>query len=130
MADLVAWAAVPLRIIIGAIFIVHGFPKLREFEGTVKFMKKINFRPPAFWAVLLGSAELFGGIGVLLGFLTRLFAFILIVSMLVSLYFNKVVWKKPFSGGYEFDLLILAALVALFLLGSGNLSVDMFLGLV
>ena len=121
--------SIPLRIVLGILFAVHGHPKLfKEFKGTAKFLKGIGFRPPAFWAAVLGVTEFFGGLALLLGFATRVAAALLIIAMLVALYFNAFKWKKPFKGGYEFDLLLIAGLLTLLLLGAGPISIDAMLG--
>ena len=123
---LTEWAPVFLRIALGLIFIVHGYPKLfKDSKGTSKFLKGLGFKPAKFWALILGCVEFFGGLAVLVGLFTRIASGLLIVSMTTALYYQTVVWKKKFSGGYEFDFLILFALIALFLLGAGNLSLDM-----
>jgi len=115
---IIQYAAIPLRIILGLIFIIHGYPKLfKDFKGTAKFLGGLNFKPAKFWAFILGFVEFFGGISILTGVFTRIFATLLIISMLVATYFNIFVWKKKFSGGYEFDLLIIAGLLTLILLG-------------
>ena len=124
----VEWAPLALRLVLGAIFIIHGYPKLKNFKGTADWLAGIGFKPGAFWAFALGSAEFFGGIAILIGLFSRIGAGLLIVSMLVATYFNIFKWKKKFSGGYEFDLMILAGLIAIFLLGAGSLSIDQAIG--
>ena len=123
---LTGWAPVFLRIAIGIIFIVHGYPKLfKDSKGTSKFLKGLGFKPAKFWAFVLGCIEFFGGLAVLVGLFTRIASGLLGIVMVTALYYHTVVWKKKFYKGYEFDFLILFALIALFLLGSGNLSLDM-----
>ena len=121
---LTGWAPVFLRIAIGIIFIVHGYPKLnKNSKKTAEFLKGIGFKPGKFWALILGCVEFFGGLAVLVGVFTRTASVLLGIVMVIALYYNTVVWKKRFIGGYELDFLILFALIALLLLGSGNLSV-------
>ena len=130
MVELLAeWAVLPLRIIIGIIFIYHGYPKLfKDFKGTKKFVKSIGFIPANFWAFMLAFAEFFGGVAILLGVFTRIAAILIFIVMCVASYFNIFKWKKPFGGGYEFDLMLLAGLITIFLLGAGNLSIDGIIG--
>jgi putative oxidoreductase len=121
---LAGWAPVFLRIAIGLIFIVHGYPKLnKSLEKTTKFLNSIGFRPGKFWALVLGCVEFFGGLAVLVGLFTRTASMLLGIVMIITLYYNTVVWKKKFIGRYELDFLILFALIALLLLGPGNLSI-------
>ena len=64
------WAPLALRIVLGAVFIAHGYPKLfKDFAGTSGFLSGLGFKPAVFWACILGGSEFFGGIALLLGFL-------------------------------------------------------------
>lgn len=125
----ILWAPVALRVALGAIFIVHGYPKLfKDFKGTAKFLESISFKPGAFWALVLGVAEFFGGLAILGGIGTRVAAGVLIISMVVATLLKIFKWKTPFTTmqgmGWEFDLLILVGLIALLFLGSGELALN------
>ncbi|MBI1970045.1 DoxX family protein [Candidatus Woesearchaeota archaeon] len=114
---------IALRLAIGIIFFYHGMQKLRNVHATAD---GLHWRP---WRVVfLGLAELFVSITSILGFLTEIAGIVLAVIMLGALYYKIVVWKIPFSAhdkiGWEFDLLILAAALALLLVGAGNFSID------
>jgi putative oxidoreductase len=118
-----------LRAALGVLLAAHGHPKLfKDFKGTRKFVGSLGFRPAGFWAFMLGSAEFFGGLALVLGFSTRAAALMLTASMLVALYMNAIAWKKPFKGGWELDLLIIASLLLLLLAGAGAYSFDAALG--
>ena len=125
----VAWAAIPLRLAIGIIFLYHGYHKLFvNLKKTVKFVSSVGFKPGKVWAIVLGSTEYFGGIFLILGFLSKIATSLLMVVMLVALYFHIFKWRTSFSGtkqtGWEFDLILLAALIALFIFGPGIYSID------
>lgn len=122
-----------LRLALGAIFIVHGYPKLfKDFKGTTSLVKSLGFKPATFWAFMLAVTEFFGGILLVVGLASRVASAFLLVSMLVATWAKIVVWKVPFSKGHEtgweYDAIILAGLVAVLLLGSGNWSVDVIVG--
>ena len=86
---------------------------------------------PAPFAVLAICAEFFGGIGLLLGLLTRVAAFGIFVNMIVAivkvhcqfgLFAN---WFGTQKGeGYEYHLLVLAITAFLMITGGGALSTD------
>lgn len=126
------WAPLALRLMLGVIFLAHGYPKVKNLKNTAGWLASSGFKPGMFWAVVLGFTEFIGAIALLVGFLTRVAAGLLIVSMTVATLMQAVKWKKPFTSqagpGYEFDLLIVAGLVALFLWGAGNWSVDQAIG--
>jgi putative oxidoreductase len=69
----------------------------------------------------VGLLEFFGGIALVLGLLTRLFSLGLAIDMCVAILLVQL--KKGFSG-FEFEFMLMAASVALFLAGAGSFSVD------
>src|SRR5437773_895126 len=75
------WAAVPLRIITGVIFVWYGFDKLfQNGEGTgtgLALFRSLGIPFPEFQVVAIGSLELVGGLALLAGVLTKLWAFLL-----------------------------------------------------
>lgn len=126
------WESLALRIVLGAIFIVHGLPKLKNLKGTADMVTSIGFRPGMFWAFMLAASEFFGGILLVVGLASRVAAAFLVIAMLVATGAKIFVWKIPFTkgqeAGWEYDAMLLAGLVAVLLLGSGNISVDQMMG--
>ena len=52
-----------LRIVLGVVFVAHGYPKLfKNFSGTAGWFDSIGFRPGKFWALVAGGVEFFGGL--------------------------------------------------------------------
>ena len=127
-----AWAPVALRLVLGAVFVVHGLPKLKDLKGTAGFLGGLGFKPGMFWALVLGVTEFFGGIAILLGVVSRIASGLLIISMLIATLLKKFKWGVPFTkgheAGWEWDLVLLGGVIALFILGSGNWSVDQMMG--
>ena len=123
------YASLALRVVVGILFLVHGWPKIKNPKMMAGFLGGMGFKPGIFWSVLLAVTEFFGGIAILAGFYVRIASTLLIGSMLVATFLKMFVWKKNFvsdeknPSGYEIDLLVLAALIALFFLGSGSFSV-------
>ena len=121
------WGLLALRLALGAIFLVHGWRKIKDMKGTAEAFQGMGFKPGKFWATLVALLEFVGGIAFIIGLLTQVFAALLAIEFIVILV--KVKKFKQFVGGYEFDLLILAALLALCTLGGGSASADSFFGL-
>ena len=136
------WAAVPLRLIVGFGFMEHGYAKL--IRGPTAFVSILHALgvPAAHvmaWVTIL--IELLGGFAVFVGAFVTLIsvplAGLLVVAMLsVHLPYGfssiKLIAVTPAGAqfgppGYECDLLYLACLAALVLIGSGPLSVDRLL---
>ena len=116
-----------LSVVLGAIFIYHSIPKLKAPASMAKGMGKSKG-----FVSLLGVVEFVSGLFLILGFLTQIGALLLVVVMLGALYHKLFKWNVPFAAhdklGWEFDVILLAAAIALLLLGAGNVSIDTLLG--
>lgn len=124
-------ANLALRIPTGIILAAHGAQKLFAWfggyglEGTGQWMESIGLAPGFIMALLAGSAEFFGGLALLLGFLTRPAAAVSAFTMVVaifSVHFSNGLFMS--NNGYEFALALLAITVALTIQGGGKYSVD------
>ncbi|MCZ1264237.1 DoxX family protein [Paenibacillus tundrae] len=111
------------RIMIGLIFVLHGWSKFEGgISGTVGFFESIGI--PGFLASVVAIIELVGGAAMILGLGTRVFAALFIVVMGGVLLTAKV--GQPFMSGTEFDYLLLAGSLTLLFTGSRFLAVDHF----
>ena len=128
-----------LRIFLGVIFVMHSYLPLVVFTpaGTANYMAKVAGLPaPAVmaWIVILVHGR--GGIMLILGLWTRWAAAANAVIMLGALFLVKLAQGFFMKGvivdaaagranaaGYEFELLLFGALVALVLTGGGALAI-------
>jgi len=125
-----------LRLVLGVVFFAHGAQKLLGWFGGFGFAGTMNLftnmmHIPAPLAFVAIAAEFFGGIGLILGFLTRIAAFGIGVNMVIAimtvhlpfgLFMN---WTGTQKGeGFEFHLLVLAIVAFLMIRGAGAFSVD------
>lgn len=123
-----------LRIPVGTILAAHGSQKLFAWcggyglEGTGAWMASIGLEPGYLMALLAGSAEFFGGLALILGFLTRPAAAVNSAVMLVAI-FSVHIGQGLFlsNDGYEFALSLFAATLALAVQGGGSGSIDAWL---
>src|ERR1700742_762728 len=79
-----------LRLVLGVVFFAHGAQKMLGWFGGPGFSGTVGFftgylHIPAPFAYLAIAAEFFGGLGLILGFLTRIAAFGIAVNMLVAI---------------------------------------------
>lgn len=118
-----------LRLALGAVFIGHGAQKLFGAFGGPGLSKTIEmfgpmFSPAWLWGSLAAGGEFFGGVGVLLGLLTRWSALTLAVIMGVAMF--KVHWAGGFflPAGIEYNVALLGMSACLFFTGPGKLSAD------
>ncbi len=116
-----------LRIAVGTIFIRHGAQKLFTFgfAGVTGAFTQMGVPFPGVMGPFVALLEFFGGIALLIGFLTRLFALGFAIDMLVAILL--VLLKSGFSH-YELEFLLLGSSLALVLTGAGEFSVDDLLG--
>ncbi|HZH79937.1 MAG TPA: DoxX family protein [Gemmatimonadales bacterium] len=126
-----------LRVALGLVFLGHGAQKAfgafggPGFAGATGFIGSLGFRPARFWAGLAVGGELLAGALFVLGLFTPLAALLVLGTMGVAI--AKVHGPKGFfaqNGGYEYNLVLIFAALALLLAGPGTYSLDHLLGLV
>ena len=124
------------RLTIGGLFVGHGTQKLFGWfegpgiEGTAGMMDKLEMHPPRENALAVGIAETSGGALLALGALMPVAGAALTGAMATAIrkvHFEKGLWNT--AGGYEFNLTLIAAAIALVETGPGRPSVDEALGL-
>jgi putative oxidoreductase len=127
-----------VRLILGVVFFAHGAQKMLGWFGGYGFTNTMGFFEhsgiPAVFAFLAIAAEFFGGIGLLLGLLSRVAAFGITCNMLVAiatvhgangLFMN---WTGTQKGeGFEYHLLALAITFLIMARGAGAFSLDRLL---
>jgi putative oxidoreductase len=131
-----AIATAILRLVLGVIFFAHGAQKMLGWFGGYGFSGTMGFftgmmHIPTLFAFLAIAAEFFGGIGLILGFLTRVAALGIFSNMIVAIalvhhqFGFSMNWTGAKKGeGFEYHLLILAVTVFLMLRGAGSFSID------
>jgi putative oxidoreductase len=117
------------RVALGAIFIAHGWPKVKDLTKPVAFVKGTGWPGGATFAVLFSLLEFFGGIALILGFLTKIVAVLFVLEMIATTIFSKTKLKKKFVLGYELDVAYAAFALVLALLSPGAWSIDRLLNL-
>ena len=116
-----------LRIVTGFLFAAHGWQKFNEFTiaGTQAAFAQMGVPAANIVAPAVATLELVGGIALILGVLTRVFAALLAVNMLGALFLvHATAGIFAATGGYELVLILAAASLAVALVGAGQVSVD------
>jgi putative oxidoreductase len=116
-----------IRFFVGLVFVLHGAQKLfvYHYAGVTGMFHQIGIPAPEFSAALAITAELVGGLLLMTGLYTRLAAIPVAFTMLVAIL--QVHLHAGFfaqSGGFEYPLTLLIALVAFILGGGGAFALD------
>ncbi|HYY92064.1 MAG TPA: DoxX family membrane protein [Candidatus Dormibacteraeota bacterium] len=119
-------ASVILRLAVGTLFLYHGYPKLTSMRKG-EFMKSMGM--PTGLVPFGGFVEFFGGLGLVFGLLTPIIAVLTALWMLSTTWFSIAKAKKKYFGGYELDITLLLAALALAFIGGGAFSLDHLIGL-
>jgi putative oxidoreductase len=124
------------RIIIGGLFIGHGTQKWFGWfggpglDGAGPMMESLGLRPGRRNAVAASASEAIGGAMLAAGALTPLAAATLIGTMVTAIrtvHLKNGPWST--NGGYEYNTVLIAALLAIVDGGPGKLSIDGALGI-
>jgi putative oxidoreductase len=119
-----------LRLAIGAVFVAHGAQKLfgvwggPGLAGTAGFFTQMGLTPAYPLAILVAVVEFAGGLMLILGALTLLAALALAIDMAVAIWKVHVAHGFFLPAGYEYNVALIGALVALMLTGPGAFSID------
>ncbi len=124
-----------LRVVVGGFFVGHGTQKLFGwFEGngldaTAQGFEGMGLRPGKANAIAAGAAEAGGGALLVAGAATPLAASVLTATMITAIdtvHAKNGPWLS--KGGYEYNAVLIAAVLALVEVGPGALSLDGTLG--
>ena len=133
------WVPIPIRMVLGVGFMVHGWAKWNRGPAAfAELLKQARVPLPLANAWLVTMLEVFGGLALLIGAFVALVSIPLIFSMLGAMFTVNI--KYGFSAvntigltpegpqlgppGCEINLLYIAGLVALMLSGASPLSID------
>ena len=120
-----------LRFVVGPLFVGHGTQKLfgwfggHGLDGTGSFFESLGLKPGKRHATAAGAAEAAGGALLTLGALTPVASGLITGTMITAIrkaHADKGPWVT--NGGYEYNLTVIAAMLALVEAGPGRPSVD------
>ena len=124
-----------LRLVLGVVFLAHGAQKMLGwfggygFHATMEFFTHMGMPAPV--AFLVICTEFFGGLGLIVGLLTRIAALGIGVEMIGAIFMVHLQngffmnWFGNQKGeGFEYHLLAIAIAGTLLLRGAGKFSAD------
>jgi putative oxidoreductase len=118
------------RILIVALFLPAGLSKLAAFEGTLGYFASLGIPAPTFALAATIVIEIVGGIALLVGFKTRMFAIILALFTLAAAVTGHAFWAAPADAAFIAQLLffkniaVMGGLLVLASAGAGSFSID------
>lgn len=114
-----------VRVVLGLFFLSHGVLKFQDMDNTIAFFASLGFA--SFFAYLVASIEVVGGISLVLGIYTLTFGTLLAIIQIVAVF--KVTARIPapsavigFAMGYGMNLVLAAAALGLAFTGPGRMS--------
>src|SRR6202035_3094575 len=133
------WVIAIARIVLGVVFFAHGAQMALGWFGgaglqsTVRAFRE-NLRIPAPLAMLSVAVEFLGGLGLIVGLLSRVAALGIAVVMIVALvavhgkfgFFMNWYGEKK-GHGIEYHILVLALALTVMIKGAGAFSLDQIL---
>ena len=117
-----------LRLALGGLFILHGFPKMmagpKLWQNLGQSMANfyLDFYP-VFWGFMAAFSEFFGAILLIFGFLTPLASSLLAATMFVATSFHYF-RGDSFLHSTSRPLELMFVFIALAMLGAGKFSLD------
>lgn len=125
-----------LRVVLGLVIAAHGAQKLFGWFGggglrpTADAFAHMRYRAPFLVALIGALTELGAGLLFAAGFLTPLAALgigAMMINATAVAHWSNGFWAH--KGGWEYNLLIYAAVIAIVATGPGAISIDAVLGL-
>jgi putative oxidoreductase len=127
------------RVALALVFLAHGSQKVfgwfggLGFDGTLAMFQQTMGIPPAL-TVMAMAAEVLGGLGLLVGLLTRIAASGVLIVMIVAPFANGLYvrffmnWTGRNPGeGFEYHMLAIALILSVLVHGAGAASLDRLL---
>lgn len=130
----VDWAFLIARVFVGGVFMVHGAQKLFGAFGGPGLANVVQMMGPL--GYLVSSGEFFGGLGIVLGFLSRFSAASIALIMLGAIatvhgkfgFFMNWAGNQP-GEGFEYHLVAIGVLLPIVIAGPGRFAIARYLHL-
>ena len=129
-------ALLVVRVVVGIIFAAHGAQKLFGAFGGPGLAAVVEMMGPLGYPVTIG--EFFGGLGLIVGFLSRFSAASLIVTMIGAIgmvhgqhgfFLGRAPTDTLATAGFEYNLALIGLLAPILIAGPGRFALGRFLPL-
>lgn len=112
-----------LRIVLGGIFLIHGFMKFKNgISETITIFDGYGIPYAEIAGFGVAGIELLGGFFLIIGFSVRFVSFLLTAVMVGAIVFVK--FEDGFLDGFEFNVALISMSLYLLFAGSNLMSLD------
>ncbi len=120
------WGITLIRIIVGVVFLAHGSQKVfgYGFSAVGGMFGHMGIPMAGFFGVVVPLVEFLGGLGLVVGLLTRWAAAFLVINMAVAVLKVHLGGGFFLPRGFEYALTLLVVNIALLIAGSGAFAID------
>ncbi|HEY6898928.1 MAG TPA: DoxX family protein [Rhodocyclaceae bacterium] len=125
-----AYVSVVGRVLLALMFILSGYGKLSDIQGTAGFIASGGLPAPSALAVTVGAFELLGGLALVLGYRVRWVGLAMALFTLAASMVFHAFWSAPAAQQYVTQLLFMknisvaGGMLLVSALGAGPLSLD------
>lgn len=113
------------RVLLSVIFVLSGYGKLTAIAGTAGYFGSMGLPMPTVTAVVVGLIELLGGLAILIGFQTRITAWVLAIFTVATGLVAHTGWADQMQMiSFMKNLAIAGGFLVLASSGAGAYSVD------
>lgn len=122
------------RILLVVLFLIFGWGKLNNYEGTVAYMATTGAPAPEIAALIAIAIEFFVSIAILCGIFTRQLALLMVVYALATALIGHHYWTMSGAEQYASEInfyknvSIMGGFLLLFITGAGKYSLDAMVG--
>ena len=133
-----AYPGLTIRVALGSIMFAHGCRKMLGLFGGCGFNQIMEHliktvKMPFLLALFVVFTEFYGSLFLLLGIATRIWAFSIILLMIITAIFGNHLksgffmnWEGLKTGeGFEYHLLVVGCALTLLFTGAGKYSIDL-----
>ena len=113
------------RVLLAVIFLLSGFGKLTAIAGTAGYFGSLGLPLPTVTAIVVGLIELLGGLAILVGFQTRIVAWVLAIFTVATGLVAHMNWADQMQMiSFLKNLAIAGGFLVLASSGAGAYSID------
>ena len=118
------------RILLGALFLVAGVRKFMFFAGSAGYFAKLGFPAPEVMTWVAITVEILGGLLLIIGWRTRLVAWVLVLFVAIATGMAHRFWEFPEAqlqnqlNHFLKNIAIIGGLLMITAFGAGSASVD------